>query len=143
MGGTQCLYHGCTAVSASLHGPARIWFQAAVAAAVPILLSVGSLYFVEDTGAVSLQDATGRMQSLDVLAGLAAVAWVSWAAAEQMDRSYPFRGFLTASGAILFVCAGAVWPEVGEALETGRFTIYFLTCVAVSYAGILVRLLKP
>lgn len=139
------VFHGCTAISASLEGPARRWFQVAVSAVVPVLLGLANLFFVKDVSSISLQDAARQLVGVDALAGLMVIALISWFAADELDRKHPFRGFLVASAGLLCVCVVLLVQQgaLAQALETGRFVVYFLALVAASYAAMLARLLLP
>jgi hypothetical protein len=99
--GWQFLFYGSTAISMSLVGVARSRFQIAVAVVVPLLLS---LYFIKDSTSVTLQGVVGHMFSPWFLIPLGIIAYVSWAAADQLDVEHPFRGFLSACAVLFVIC---------------------------------------
>jgi len=153
-GGWKFLFHGSTVISMYLQGFARRLFQIAVAVAFPLLVS---LYFVKDATSFSLQNAYTSIPWY----GVAIIAYVSWAAAELLDDEHPFRGFLIAS-TVLFVIhfmshLGYYWEHdnhtdasvayldkktAKHAAETGRYLVWYLGYVTVSYIAMLARLTK-
>jgi len=155
---SQFVFQGSTAISISLEGVARRRFQIAVAVVVPLLLS---LYFIKDTSAISLQGVFGHMFSPWFLAPLGIITYLSYVAADQLDRELPFRGFLIACAALFVICFmghNGIYSEYDDysdsnhyyldkdaaksALETGRYFGQFLVYTAFSYVAMLAKLLR-
>lgn len=89
--GWQFLFYGTTSILMLFQGVAQRRFKIAFAVVVPLLLS---LYSIKDATSISLQGIMGHMFSLWFLVALGIMAYVSWAAADQLNPDHPFRGVL-------------------------------------------------
>ncbi|MBI3570634.1 MAG: hypothetical protein HY082_05970 [Gammaproteobacteria bacterium] len=156
--GSLTLFHGATAVSLSLTGAARRWFQLAVSIVVPLVLS---LYFLRDTPSITIYGLFGHLLSPWFLIPFVLIGYISWAAADLLNREHPFRGFLIATATIFVICFMGHSGIYGEtdyysdettfirdseaaerAVQTGRYFGQFLIYMVVSYTAMLIKLLK-
>lgn len=156
--GWQFLFQGSTAISLTLEESRRQQFQIVISLAVP---AVFSLYFIKDTPTVTLQGVIGHMFSVWFFLPLSIIGYVSWLAADQLDKEHPFRGFLIACTVIFVICFTGyhgIHDEYDEytessvtytdkdaakaAAQTGRYFGQFLLYVAVSYGAMLLKFRK-
>lgn len=156
--GWQFLFQGSTAISLTLEENRRQQFQIVISLAVP---AVFSLYFIKDAPTVTLQGVIGHMFSVWFFLPLAIIGYVSWFAADQLDKEHPFRGFLIACTAIFVICFMGYHGIRGEydeytessvtyidkdaakaAAQTGRYLGQFLLYGAVSYGAMLLKFRK-
>jgi hypothetical protein len=152
----QFLFHGSTVISMTLEGQSRRRFQVFVSAVVPIMLS---LYFIKDAPSLTLQMVFGHMFSAWYLIPVGLIGYVSWAAASQLNKEHPFRGFLIACAVIFVICFlghNGIHIEYDDytesssmnidkesakrAVETGRYFGQFLVYVTTSYVAMLMKM---
>lgn len=156
--GSLTLFHGATAVSLSLAGAARRWFQLAVSIVVPLVLS---LYFLRGTPSITVYGLFGHLLNPWFLIPFVIIGYISWTAADLLNREHPFRGFLIATAVIFIICFmgysgiyietdyytdettfGGDSETTQRAVETGRYFGQFLIYMVVSYTTMLIKLLK-
>jgi hypothetical protein len=153
--GCYFVFYGSTVISMTLEGESRRWFQILVSVAVPILLS---LYFIKDAPSLTLRGIFGHMLSAWYLIPVGLIGYVSWAAADQLNREHPFRGFLIACAVIFVICFmghRGIYSEYDDyensfmhfdeeaakrAAETGRYFGRFLVYVVTSYVAMLMKM---
>jgi len=104
--GWKFIFHGSTAISMTLQGTKRKWFQIFTSLLVPILFSI---YFIKDVQSISIEGVSEYILQtwpwLCFSSGI--IAFISWFVAKYLDRTYPFRGFLITSTVffvLLFCC---------------------------------------
>lgn len=155
IGGWLVMFDGLTLISNRLSGPSKQHFNIIVAIAVPL---VASLYFLKETSTFTFLGVFGAVLTPYVLIPVVFISAISWAAADQMDRENPIRGFLIAA-TILWVLSASVYYGVNftnddddygssysesdntlDPKQTGRAFGQYVTYVAISYGAMIAKL---
>ncbi len=155
-------WSGTTLVSLLLHGPARKWFQYAVALIYPL---AASTYFLGSANTLDLAWSVGELITAGSALAITAAVAVGWFAAPELHQEHPFRGFLIwAALVFLFNFTGfhgtffddEMFGEVQSmfvdkeysrlAAGKGFYAIAFLVYTLAGYTGLAIRharLIRP
>lgn len=152
------LFHGTTWISLRLQGHQRKAFQIAVALVVPLALS---LYFLHRTPRIEAAGMLEPMLNAWFLFPIVIIGYLSWFAADQLDREHPFRGFLVAAAVLFVICLFGYYGIHSEydersessfryideeaaalAAQSGRYFAQYLVYVAIAYGAMLAKVKK-
>lgn len=152
------LFEATTAISISLEGLVRKRFQIAVVLITPSLLSI---YFIKDASPITLEGVGGHMLNTWFLVALGFISFISWTAADLLNKEHPFRGFLIATVIIFIICLmgyngyhleDEYYTETStvlfdkdsaeKAAVSGRYFGQFVVYIAASYSAMLLGYLK-
>ncbi len=99
--GSQLLFHATTLFVSKFEGNQRNLVQIFIALISPTVLS---LYFLSQANRIGADTILGYWSSYWTLFPVGLACFVAWAATPQLDKQFPFRGYLIAT-AICFVIA--------------------------------------